>query len=73
MPPVRMSYRAVGSSTGQYEFLGNTNASRQQETYVPYSDFGAGDIPFDADDYAALTGCAHHLALIAGSGKSVSG
>ena len=34
MPPVRMSYRAVGSSTGQYEFLGNTNASRQQETYV---------------------------------------
>ena len=62
MPPVRMSYRAVGSSTGQYEFLGNTNASRQQETYVPYSDFGAGDIPFDADDYAALSAAGREFA-----------
>ena len=61
MPPVRMSYRAVGSSTGQYEFLGETNTS-MPDAFVPYSDFGAGDIPFDADDYAALTAAGREFA-----------
>jgi len=49
MLPMKMSYRAVGSSTGQKEFLG----------YPPYTTalnhFGSGDIPMSADRYKALT------------------
>ncbi|KAJ8605646.1 hypothetical protein CTAYLR_000149 [Chrysophaeum taylorii] len=48
-PAVRMTYRAVGSSTGQYEFIG------KDQEYVPYNDFGSGDIPIDEEDYANLT------------------
>eukprot|EP00931_Biecheleriopsis_adriatica_P061517 TRINITY_DN3698_c0_g1_i5.p1 TRINITY_DN3698_c0_g1~~TRINITY_DN3698_c0_g1_i5.p1 ORF type:complete len:412 (+),score=87.28 TRINITY_DN3698_c0_g1_i5:401-1636(+) len=50
-PPVKMTYRGVGSGTGQYEFIGAANG------FKPYNqDFGSGDIPIDAADYAALTG-----------------
>jgi phosphate ABC transporter phosphate-binding protein len=48
-PAVKMSYRAVGSGTGQYEFIGKDNG------YNPYEqDFGSGDIPIGAADHAAL-------------------
>ena len=36
MPPVKMSYRGVGSSTGQYEFVGAANTP----AYTAWSDFG---------------------------------
>ncbi len=44
----RLTYRAVGSSTGQLEFLGEEN------DFKPHSDFGAGDIPVPSEDYKAL-------------------
>jgi ABC-type phosphate transport system substrate-binding protein len=47
--PVRMTYRAVGSSTGQAEFLG-----RAEEGFNPLANFGSGDIPFSNDDYSAM-------------------
>ena len=37
--PASLGYRAVGSSTGQKEFTG------QSPEYLPLNDFGAGDIP----------------------------
>merc|ERR1719329_1706731 len=44
-----MTYRAVGSGTGQYEFIGKDNS------YAPYNqDFGSGDIPIGQADYNAL-------------------
>jgi len=48
-PTVKMTYRAVGSSTGQLEFIG------ADQGYEPYNDFGSGDIPIGASDYEALT------------------
>merc|ERR1719247_3702103 len=44
-----MTYRAVGSSTGQAEFLGASNGNK------PLNHFGAGDIPMKAANYQALT------------------
>jgi len=41
MPHVQMTYRGVGSSTGQYEFIGELN----DPPYTSWSDFGSGDIP----------------------------
>jgi carbohydrate-binding DOMON domain-containing protein len=39
-----MSYRAVGSGTGQYEFIGKDNSP----AYTAYNqDFGSGDIPIE--------------------------
>ena len=46
--PLRMSYRGVGSSTGQFEFL---NAD---EGYAGNTHFGSGDIPLKQDDYDAV-------------------
>jgi carbohydrate-binding DOMON domain-containing protein len=44
MPAVQMSYRAVGSGTGQYEFIGKDNSP----AYTAYNqDFGSGDIPIE--------------------------
>ena len=40
--PLHLTYRAVGSSTGQKEFLGDMN------NYQAHNDFGAGDIPMTA-------------------------
>lgn len=45
---VRMTYRAVGSSTGQKEFIG------EDDSYLPLTDFGAGDIPIDTDKHKAV-------------------
>ena len=42
--PVRMTYRAVGSGTGQTEFKADV------------SDFGSGDIPLNEDDYTSFGG-----------------
>ena len=51
-PGVRMSYRAVGSGAGQYEFIGKENTPK----YATWDqDFGSGDIPITAKDYAELT------------------
>ena len=47
-PPVKMTYRAVGSSTGQFEFMG------ADQGYVAFNDFGSGDMPFSKDNYDAL-------------------
>eukprot|EP00928_Gymnodinium_smaydae_P099736 TRINITY_DN959_c0_g1_i1.p1 TRINITY_DN959_c0_g1~~TRINITY_DN959_c0_g1_i1.p1 ORF type:complete len:473 (+),score=113.69 TRINITY_DN959_c0_g1_i1:43-1461(+) len=56
MPAVKMSYRAVGSGTGQYEFIGKDNS------YAPYNqDFGSGDIPIGAADHAALVGAGKQI------------
>ena len=46
--PTQLTYRGVGSSTGQTEFVGEDNL------YVPYNDFGSGDIPLDKTRYDAL-------------------
>lgn len=52
----RLTYRAVGSSTGQAEFLGanNIEAIEDVDHHVPHNDFGAGDIPIKKDDYNHL-------------------
>eukprot|EP00039_Didymoeca_costata_P018268 m.332808 g.332808 ORF g.332808 m.332808 type:complete len:543 (-) comp17010_c0_seq1:128-1756(-) len=44
--PIRMTYRAVGSGTGQKEFKGNEFSNN-----TAYHDFGSGDIPFSKADY----------------------
>eukprot|EP00934_Nitzschia_sp_Nitz4_P001387 Nitzschia sp. Nitz4//scaffold79_size90958//36858//38351//NITZ4_005021-RA/size90958-augustus-gene-0.176-mRNA-1//-1//CDS//3329558237//1387//frame0 len=44
--PTKMTYRAVGSTTGQEEFTGDIT--------TPDNDFGSGDIPFSAEAYAAF-------------------
>jgi phosphate ABC transporter phosphate-binding protein len=55
-PGVKMTYRAVGSGTGQYEFIGKDNS------YKPYDqDFGSGDIPIGAADHAALNAAGHEI------------
>jgi len=48
--PMILTYRAVGSSTGQKEFLGNAASG-----FTSYSHFGAGDIPMSQDRYGQLT------------------
>ena len=46
--PLHLTYRAVGSSTGQKEFLGDTNG------YKSLNDFGSGDIPMTKSRYDSL-------------------
>jgi len=46
--PLRITYRAVGSGTGQSEFMGEANPAG---AFTPYSDFGAGDMPIPTADY----------------------
>ena len=47
--PTRLTYRGVGSTTGQEEFKGdNFNFNNS------LIDFGSGDIPFSTDDYNNL-------------------
>eukprot|EP00567_Pseudictyota_dubia_P004827 CAMPEP_0197449192 /NCGR_PEP_ID=MMETSP1175-20131217/20314_1 /TAXON_ID=1003142 /ORGANISM="Triceratium dubium, Strain CCMP147" /LENGTH=503 /DNA_ID=CAMNT_0042981225 /DNA_START=37 /DNA_END=1548 /DNA_ORIENTATION=+ len=48
--PLHLTYRAVGSSTGQKEFIGADNND------VPFNYFGSGDIPISTDNYNALEG-----------------
>merc|ERR1719252_466969 len=47
--PLFMTYRAVGSSTGQKEFVGEANGNK------PFNHFGSGDIPMSSDRYSTLT------------------
>jgi len=49
--PIRMSYRAVGSGTGQFEYVGATNPAKN---FTSYTHFGAGDIPLMQSDYDKL-------------------
>jgi len=46
--PVWLSYRAIGSSGGQAEFIGANNG------YEPWSDFGASDVPLSNDQWTIL-------------------
>lgn len=43
--PTKLTYRAVGTSTGQKEFIGD------QDFFIPYNSFGAGDAPISTDKY----------------------
>ncbi|KAH8071735.1 hypothetical protein JL721_4238 [Aureococcus anophagefferens] len=47
-PGVKMTYRAVGSSTGQYEFMG------EDQGFAAFNDFGSGDMPFSTENYDKL-------------------
>mmetsp|Transcript_33118 Transcript_33118/g.87570 ORF Transcript_33118/g.87570 Transcript_33118/m.87570 type:complete len:476 (+) Transcript_33118:2-1429(+) len=49
--PMLLTYRAVGSSTGQKEFVGNDESGNKS-----YNHFGAGDIPMSQDRYDTLMG-----------------
>jgi ABC-type phosphate transport system substrate-binding protein len=48
--PVKMTYRSVGSGTGQNEFVGDANSG-----FKPYNHFGSGDIPMGSDKFQTLT------------------
>ena len=50
-PAIHASYRAVGSGTGQFEFMGEANPAG---AFTPYTHFGAGDIPFNKEDFSAM-------------------
>ena len=57
--PIQMTYRAVGSTTGQEEFLGVNNTDGTGDNmdplqHIPYSDFGAGDIPVKTEAWNQL-------------------
>lgn len=49
--PLHMTYRAVGSSTGQKEFLGEGNGV---DNMTAFNDFGSGDIPITKERFDAL-------------------
>lgn len=53
--PVRMTYRAVGSSTGQDEFVAGV------------TDFASGDLPMTAVRYGSLTTEMMHLPIFIGT------
>jgi ABC-type phosphate transport system substrate-binding protein len=50
--PTTFSYRGVGSGTGIKEFLGKSIEidGVKTDTYIPYNDFGSGDIPISTED-----------------------
>ena len=48
--PIRTTYRAVGSGTGQAEFVGQASNS-----YKSYNHFGSGDVPTTKENYDTLT------------------
>lgn len=59
--PIRMTYRGVGSSTGQAEFMGDAGMN-------PFNDFGSGDIPFSEADFNKFTpGTVLHLPVFLGA------
>lgn len=58
--PTKMTYRGVGSSVGQAEFIGNIT--------VPDNDFASGDIPITAEDYANFpANSILHLPIVLGA------
>mmetsp|Transcript_8119 Transcript_8119/g.11616 ORF Transcript_8119/g.11616 Transcript_8119/m.11616 type:complete len:494 (-) Transcript_8119:341-1822(-) len=50
--PTKFTYRGVGSSTGQFEFMGTNHTG--DFAYVPWNYFGSGDIPFSQENYELL-------------------
>ena len=48
--PIRATYRAVGSGTGQAEVVG-----QDSNGYKAYNHFGSGDVPMTATNYKTLT------------------
>jgi ABC-type phosphate transport system substrate-binding protein len=58
--PIRLTYRAVGSTTGQVEFVNNG----ETESVI---DFGSGDIPLTADNYNQADGEVIHLPVLLGA------
>ena len=61
--PTRLTYRAVGSSTGAKEFTGVGNYTK------PFNDFGSGDFPLTSGVYKNLTSAGIkvlHLPIVAG-------
>jgi len=59
--PIRLTYRGVGSSTGQLEFMGD-------DTLQPYNDFGSGDIPLSQENYDQFNdGEILHLPIMMGA------
>lgn len=66
--PTSLTYRAVGSSTGQKEFFGVNNTGTN--AYVPHNDFGSGDIPVSTSHYNAFTATGKemvHLPFVLGA------
>ena len=63
--PTRLTYRGVGSTTGQEEFKGdNFNFNNS------LIDFGSGDIPFSTDDYNSFKNASVeivHLPILLGA------
>ena len=55
--PLHLSYRAVGSSTGQKEFLGALNTP----TNTAWNDFGAGDIPMTSSRYNSVVAAGRQM------------
>jgi ABC-type phosphate transport system substrate-binding protein len=58
--PIRLTYRAVGSTAGQFEFVNNGEAEA-------VTDFGSGDIPLTVDNYNAAVGDVIHLPVLLGA------
>lgn len=59
--PIRLTYRGIGSSSGQFEFIGNG-------TTLPFNDFGSGDIPLSDEDFNKFpAGSILHLPIVMGS------
>mmetsp|Transcript_52905 Transcript_52905/g.123832 ORF Transcript_52905/g.123832 Transcript_52905/m.123832 type:complete len:948 (-) Transcript_52905:90-2933(-) len=54
---LQMSYRAVGSSTGQREF----SQGSEGDYTTSLTDFGSGDIPMSSDRYAGLSGASREM------------
>jgi len=60
--PTKLTYRAVGSSTGQAEFIGSIGS--------PDNDFGSGDIPIPNEEYTQLndsTTGVYHFPILLGA------
>jgi ABC-type phosphate transport system substrate-binding protein len=58
--PVHMTYRAVGSSTGQVEFFG--------DGFVSDNDFGSGDVPLNENVFESFpAGSVIHLPVLLGT------
>lgn len=53
--PLHLTYRAVGSSTGQNEFVGAQNG------FVALNHFGAGDMPMTSARYTSVTGAGRQM------------
>ncbi|CAE8666212.1 unnamed protein product, partial [Polarella glacialis] len=50
-----MTYRAVGSGTGQAEFVGQPQTEPGGPKYLALNDFGSGDIPMSQTNFNNLS------------------